>query len=144
MVFLDRVRRGFRGTVLGDLNGWIGDKQRDGLTGAFRVVGENEDGREVTDFSGDWGMCVSNIYFYHKNTYNHTRVVLCTDGTEVKSMIDFILVKKYMLKSVMDVKLLRGLGMWVSNVVLGMIKLVEVRIEKKEKWSKWGELRAKS
>ena len=31
--------------MLGDLNGWIGDRERAGITGAFEVSRENENGR---------------------------------------------------------------------------------------------------
>ena len=42
---LDNVGNGYRLCVLGDLNGWIGDSKRAGVTGAFGVTGENDDGR---------------------------------------------------------------------------------------------------
>ena len=60
---LERVSRGFRIIVLGDLNGWIGDQKRDGITGGFGVEGENENGRRVIDFCAEKGMCVSNTFF---------------------------------------------------------------------------------
>ena len=55
---LDGVSRRFRLIVLGDLNGWIGDQKRDGITGGFGVAGENENGRKVIDFCEERGMCV--------------------------------------------------------------------------------------
>ena len=38
----DRVGKGYRLCVLGDLNGWVGDWTRVGITGAFGVAGEND------------------------------------------------------------------------------------------------------
>ena len=37
---LDRVENGYRLCILGDLNRWIGDRMRSGITGAFGVPGE--------------------------------------------------------------------------------------------------------
>ena len=36
----DSVRNGYRLCILRDLNGWIGDRTRVGIIGAFRVPGE--------------------------------------------------------------------------------------------------------
>ena len=33
----------------GDLNGWMGDRMRAGITVAFRVLGENDNGRRVVE-----------------------------------------------------------------------------------------------
>src|SRR5678815_5909294 len=48
---LDGVSRSFRLIVLGDLNGWIGDKKRDGITGGFGVFEENENGRKAVSYT---------------------------------------------------------------------------------------------
>ena len=37
---VDRVRIGYRLVVLGDLNGWVGNRVRVGITGVFRILGE--------------------------------------------------------------------------------------------------------
>ena len=37
---LDSVGNGYRLCVLGDLNGWIGERTRVGITGAFGFPGE--------------------------------------------------------------------------------------------------------
>ena len=47
---LDRVGNGYRLCILGDLNGWIGDKMRADITGAFGVPGENDKDRRVVEF----------------------------------------------------------------------------------------------
>ena len=39
---MDRVRNGYRLCVVGDLNGWIGDRARAGITGAFGFPGERK------------------------------------------------------------------------------------------------------
>ena len=41
---MDRIGNGYRLCILGDLNGWIGDRARTGITGAFRVPRENNNG----------------------------------------------------------------------------------------------------
>ena len=47
---LDSVRNGYRLCLLGDLNGCIGDMTRAGITGAFGVPEENNNGRRVVEF----------------------------------------------------------------------------------------------
>ena len=42
---LDSVGNEYRLCILGDLNGWTGDRTRAGITGAFIVPGENDNGR---------------------------------------------------------------------------------------------------
>ena len=42
---VDRIGNGYRLRILGDLNGWIGDRMRVGITGAVGVPGENADAR---------------------------------------------------------------------------------------------------
>ena len=43
----DKVGNEYRLCALEDLNGWIGDRVRAGITGAFGVPGENDNGRRV-------------------------------------------------------------------------------------------------
>ena len=47
--------------MLGDLNGWIGDRVRASITGAFGVPRENANGRRVIEFCAERKLCVSNI-----------------------------------------------------------------------------------
>ena len=58
---LDTVGNGYRLCILGDLNGWIGDRTRAGITGAFGVPGENNNGRRVVEFCAERGLCLGNI-----------------------------------------------------------------------------------
>ena len=46
-----------------DLNGWIGDRTRDDITGAFGVPGENDNGRRVVEFSAERRLWVVNTIF---------------------------------------------------------------------------------
>ena len=46
----------------GRSNGWIGDRTRAGITGAFEVPGENDNGRRVVKFCEERGLCVGNIF----------------------------------------------------------------------------------
>ena len=47
----------------GRSNEWIGDRVRAGITGAFGVLGENDNSRRVVEFYGERGLCMSNTYF---------------------------------------------------------------------------------
>ena len=102
---LDRVGNADRLCILGDLNGWIGDKMRAGITGTFGVSGENDNVRRVMEFCAERGLCVGNAYCKHSSFHKYTRVARVQDGVEVKSMTDLVLVKRYMLHYVQDVYL---------------------------------------
>ena len=54
---LDSIRNEYRLCILGDLNGWIGDRKRVGITSAFGVPGENDNGKRVVKFCEERGMC---------------------------------------------------------------------------------------
>ena len=54
---LDSIGKGYRLYILGYLNGWIGDRTRAGITGAFGVPGENDNGRRVVEFCEERGLC---------------------------------------------------------------------------------------
>ena len=51
--------------MLGDLNGWVGDKLRICKTGGFGVPGENDNGRTI-DFCAENNGYVGNTYFKQK------------------------------------------------------------------------------
>ena len=57
---VDRVGNGYRLCILGDLNGWIGNTVRAGITSAFGVPRENDNGRRVVEFCAERGLCVGN------------------------------------------------------------------------------------
>ena len=92
------------------MNGWIGDRVRPSITGAFGVTGENDNTRRVMEFCAERGLCVGNTYFEHKSLHKYTRVARGQDGVEAKSMIDLVLVKKDMLRYVQDARTLRRMG----------------------------------
>ena len=55
-----RVGNWYRLCILGDMNGWIGDRVRAGVTGASGIPGENDNSRmsRVVDFCAErrlWG-----------------------------------------------------------------------------------------
>ena len=68
------VRNGYRLRILGDLNGWIEDRTRTGIPGAFGVSGENDNSRRVVEFCEERGLCVGNTYFKHRSGPKYTRV----------------------------------------------------------------------
>ena len=121
---MGRVGNGHILCVLGDLNGWIGDRVRAGITGAFGVTGENENERKVVEFCAERELCVGNTYFDHKTLHKYTKVARDQDGVEVKIMIDMILVKKDMLRFVQDVRAVRRMGRGIldHNVVLCKVR----------------------
>ena len=80
--------------ILGDLNGWIGNRTRTIITGAFGVPRENDNGIRGVEFCEEMGLCMGNTYFKHRSLHKYPRVARGGDGVEIKSMIDMVLVKK--------------------------------------------------
>ena len=72
---LDNIGNGYRSCILGNLNGWIGDRTRAIITGAFGVPGENDNGRRVVEFCAE-------------------RMPRGQNRVEIKSLIDLVLVKR--------------------------------------------------
>ena len=112
---LYNVRNRYRLCIVGRLNVWIGDRTIAGITGAFGVPGENDDGRRVVEFCAE-------------------RVARRQDGVEVKSMIDLMVVKRDMLQYVKDVRVVRGMGRGLSDhyVVLWKVRLAGAWVKKRE------------
>ena len=108
---LDRVGNGYRLSILGDLNGWIGESGRTSITGAFIVQGENDNDRRVLEFCAERGLRVGNTGFKRRSLHKYRDQA----GVEVKSMIDLVLVKKDMLRYVQDMRAVRGMGRGLSD-----------------------------
>ena len=53
---MDSVGKGYRLCILGDLNGWIGDRTRAGITSFFGVPRENDNDRRVVEFCEERGL----------------------------------------------------------------------------------------
>ena len=64
---LGNVGSGYKLCIVGDLNGWIGNRTGAGITGAFGVPGKNDNSRRMVEFCEKRGLCVSNTYFKHRN-----------------------------------------------------------------------------
>ena len=64
---LDNVENGYRLCILRDLSGWIEDRTRADITGAFGVPGEREkdNGRRVVEFCDER----SHTYFKYRSLY---------------------------------------------------------------------------
>ena len=75
---LDSVENGYRLCI-------VGDGTRAGITGAFGVPRENDNGRRVVEFCAERGPCVGNTYFKHISLHKCTRVARDQDGVEIKN-----------------------------------------------------------
>ena len=62
---VDRVGYEYQLCVLEDLNGWVGGRVKVSMSGAFRVPGENDNGRRVVDFCAERELYVGKTYFEH-------------------------------------------------------------------------------
>ena len=102
------------------------------ITCPFGVPREN--GRRVVELCAERGLCVGNTYFEYRNLHKHTRVPRGQDGVEVNSMINLVLVKKYILRYVQYVRAVGRMGRDPSNhhVLLCKVRLVGVWIKRRE------------
>ena len=99
--------------ILGDLNGWIGNRTRPDIIDAFGVAGENGNGRKLVEFCVERGLCVVT----HILTQNLPKYVIMAKGqddVEIKSIIYLVLVKRDMVRYVQDVRAVRGIGRGLS------------------------------
>ena len=73
-------------------------------------------------------------YFKQRSLHKYTRVARGRDGVEIKSMIDFVLVKTDMLRYVHEVKAVRGMGHGLSDhyVVVCKVRLVSAWNKRRE------------
>ena len=54
--------------MVGDLNGWIGDRVSKKITGPMKNPGENENWRRVVNLCAERVLWMDNAYFKHKYT----------------------------------------------------------------------------
>ena len=129
---LDSVWNGYRLCILRDINGWIGDRTRAGITGAFEVPGDDSNGiRAWSPAQKRDSVWVT--YFKHRSVHKYTRVAEGRESVEIKSMIDLMMVKKAMRRYVQDVRPVRGMGRGLSDhhVVLCKSRLVGAWIKRR-------------
>ena len=62
---MDKAGNGYRLCMLGDLNWWVRDRVRIGITSAFIVQRQNDNRRRVIDFCAERELYVGNSYFDH-------------------------------------------------------------------------------
>ena len=72
---LDIVGNGYRLCILRDLNGWIGHRRRAGISGAFGVPGENDNGRRVMEFYAERGHILSTEIYISTQEWQGFEVV---------------------------------------------------------------------
>ena len=62
----------------------MGYSTRAGITSAFGVQRDNDNGRRVVEFCAERGVCVSNTYFKYRCLHKNIRVARGQDGIEMK------------------------------------------------------------
>ena len=66
-----------------DLNGWIGDRKRAGIIGAFGVPGKSDNDKRIVEFYAERGLCVGNTYFKHSSLHKCRMVARVESAVEV-------------------------------------------------------------
>ena len=103
---LDKVDNKYRLSMMGNLNGCVGDGVWENKTSPFVIPSKNWNGRRVADFYSKGGLWLSNIYFKCK----YTTAARGSHGIEVKCKIDLVLVEKTMLTYYYDWNMMNGQG----------------------------------
>ena len=84
------------------------------------------------EFCDERRPCLSDTYFEHKSLHKYTRMARDKYGVEVKSMIELVLVKRDLLRYMLDVRAVQGKGRGLSDnhVILFEVRFVGLRVER--------------
>ena len=115
--------------MLGNLNLWVEDRTKVGITYGFSGARENCNRWRVADFCAERGLCVDNTHFEHKGLHKCTRVAKSQNGVEVIDMTNLVFVKKNMLPYVKDVRAVRERGRGISDHPVILV-MAQGRLEK--------------
>ena len=104
---VDKVPRGDKLIVMGDLNARVGNKAElwKGVIGKHGEEVESDSGRRLLSFSAENEMQVMNTQYEHKRIHKFTWTC---PGRGLKSIIDYFLVRGDLRKEVHDVKVIWG------------------------------------
>ena len=106
--------------VLGDMNAKVGDHEREGVTGKYRVPGVNENGGRLVEMCAERRMIIGNTWFQKRLFQEYTREG--EDGQE-RSLIDYVLVDERSKRSLEEVNVFWGAAGGMSDHYLVKAKV---------------------
>src|ERR1700755_3177614 len=116
--------------LLGDLNARVGVRRVNRVIGPFGVDGENENGIEMVGMCAARGLMIGNTWFENKENHKYTWV---SDVNGERGLLDFVCVSWEWRSRLLDVNVLRGAAMGISDHYL-----VVAKIKVKGGWEKVG------
>ena len=79
----------------GDLNGWVGDIDIDGVIGKFGMSGVNEWGEELIEMCGELGLLIGNTCLKNaQNTQVYMGKTSAWGGVSDRTLMDYVIIKK--------------------------------------------------
>jgi hypothetical protein len=83
---------------------WLGIVERHGFGDEAHDPRKNDDGMRLLDFCSERGLSVTGTFFPHKNIHKYTRY---QRGTDFRSQIDYIMVRKTWFSAVHNTRMYR-------------------------------------
>ena len=117
--------------LLGDLNARVGNEPIDGVVGKYGVPGKNRSGELMVEMCLERELMIANTVFKKKVKHKYTweRVV---DGRVVdRALMDYVVVSRRRIGSVLDVHVFRGESGGISDHFL-----VEGKLKMEDGWRK--------
>lgn len=130
--------------IAGDLNGHVGARN-DGYSchGGQGFGDRNEDGERILDFAESHNLAISNTFFIKRDS--HLRTYYSANWA---TQIDFILVRRHDLQSVLDVKVVPSETVATQHrPLVGRMKIMPLKMQKEERTgparTKWWKFKEK-
>lgn len=112
----ERLGHGSR-MILGDFNARVGirDELNANVLGPFGENVRNDNGCRLLEYARFNNLVVTNTYFKHKMIHMYTREAITRSE---KSIIDYVLIDKDNLRTVKDIRILRGAELYTDHYLL--------------------------
>jgi len=91
--------------LIGDLNARTGSKQNDSVTGPHGELVTNGNGSRLMEYCEQYGLRIMNGFFQHQNVHRYT---WSHKTRQLKSIIDYVIIKHHTHFNPQDVRMYRG------------------------------------
>ena len=128
---------GFRASekliVLGDMNARVGNEVMEGVVGSFGVPGRNENGASLVRMCRENELCIANTWFKKKDISKYTWVRVIDGEVRERAMLDYVIVRREAIGSVLDVHVYRGEASGLSDhFLVNAVVKVDMRWRRRE------------
>ena len=109
--------------MLGDLNARVGNEEILGVMGKYGGPGRNVSGERLLEMCSELELGIGNTYFEKKGINKFTWQRIDNGRVVLRAMVDYVLVEKSILGSLVDVHVARGAGGGLSDHFLVVAKV---------------------